>query len=117
MEDRTLLSTFLVDFTADSGSGSLRQAILDSNAATGGTEHDRLRYPGPGRADDRSRVTLAAISTAALIDGFSQPGYARHTVDRAQWQIRGIRRWFDDHGFGLDDPWPGIVDFSAARAL
>ena len=35
MEDRTLLSTFDVTNTADSGSGSLRQAILDSNAATG----------------------------------------------------------------------------------
>ena len=32
MEDRTLLSSFLVTNTGDSGPGSLRQAILDSNA-------------------------------------------------------------------------------------
>ena len=37
MEDRTLLSTFLVSNTGDSGPGSLRQAILDSNNAAGAT--------------------------------------------------------------------------------
>ena len=37
MEDRTLLSTFLVSNSTDSGPGTLRQAILNSNAATGGT--------------------------------------------------------------------------------
>ena len=45
MEDRTLLSTFLVSNTADSGPGSLRQAILDSNTPSE-REHDRLRHPG-----------------------------------------------------------------------
>ena len=35
MEDRTLLSTFLVSNTDDSGPGSLRQAILDANAQQG----------------------------------------------------------------------------------
>ena len=35
MEDRTLLSALLVNTTADSGPGSLRQAILDSNSAAG----------------------------------------------------------------------------------
>src|SRR6516225_5615589 len=35
LEDRTLPSTFLVSTLADSGAGSLRQAILDAN-----TNHD-----------------------------------------------------------------------------
>jgi hypothetical protein len=35
MEDRTLLSTFVVSNTGDSGPGSLRQAILDANAQKG----------------------------------------------------------------------------------
>src|SRR5689334_20648992 len=35
MEERTLLSSFTVTNTDDGGPGSLRQAILDSNAATG----------------------------------------------------------------------------------
>ena len=59
MEDRTLLSTFLVTNTADSGPGSLRQAILDSNADTGGHEHDRLRHPRRGRPDHRAALRPA----------------------------------------------------------
>ncbi len=35
MEDRTLLSTFLVSNTDDGGTGSLRQAIVDANAHQG----------------------------------------------------------------------------------
>ena len=76
MEDRTLLSTFLVSNTGDSGPGSLRQAILDSNAATGGDEHDRLRHPGPGVQTIAPLSPLPAITNPVLIDGFSQPGYA-----------------------------------------
>src|SRR5690348_11035298 len=48
VEDRTLLSTFLVTTTADSGPGSLRQAILDSNDATGGTNTIDFKVPGQG---------------------------------------------------------------------
>ncbi len=35
LEGRQMLSTFTVTNTADSGTGSLRQAIISSNAATG----------------------------------------------------------------------------------
>ena len=34
LEDRTLLSTYVVSNTGDSGAGSLRQAILNANADT-----------------------------------------------------------------------------------
>ena len=37
LEERSLLSTFLVTNTNDSGPGSLRQAILNANAAATGT--------------------------------------------------------------------------------
>ena len=62
--------------TADSGPGSLRQAILDSNAATGGDQHDRLRHPGPGVQTIAPVSPLPAITNPVLIDGTSQPGYA-----------------------------------------
>ncbi|MFO0908087.1 MAG: hypothetical protein U0794_06970 [Isosphaeraceae bacterium] len=42
LEPRMLLATFLVTNTADSGAGSLRQAIVDANAAGGA--HDRLQH-------------------------------------------------------------------------
>src|SRR4051812_21987771 len=48
MEDRTLLSDFIVINTSDSGPGSLRQAILSSNAASGVTNHIDFAIPGPG---------------------------------------------------------------------
>src|SRR5512134_1569616 len=35
LEDRTVLSTFMVENLADSGIGSLRQAVLDANALRG----------------------------------------------------------------------------------
>ena len=38
MEDRTLLSSFVVSNTDDSGPGSLRQAILDANAQQGAND-------------------------------------------------------------------------------
>src|SRR5262249_24621069 len=48
MEDRTLLSTFTVTNRDDSGTGSLRQAILDSNAALGATNTIDFDIPGGG---------------------------------------------------------------------
>jgi hypothetical protein len=76
MEDRTLLSAFLVTNTADSGPGSLRQAILDSNAATGATNTIDFAIPGQGVQTIAPLSALPAITQAVLIDGFSQPGYA-----------------------------------------
>jgi Concanavalin A-like lectin/glucanases superfamily/FG-GAP-like repeat len=76
MEDRTLLSTFLVTSTDDSGSGSLRQAILDSDGATGGTSAIEFNIPGQGVQIISPLSPLPAVTQAVLIDGFSQPGYA-----------------------------------------
>ncbi len=76
MEDRTLLSTFDVTNTADSGAGSLRQAILDSNAATAATNTIDFAIPGNGVQTIAPVSPLPAITQPVLIDGFSQPGYA-----------------------------------------
>jgi hypothetical protein len=76
VEDRTLLSTFMVTSTADSGPGSLRQAILDSNAATGQTNTIDFAIPGQGVQTITPVSPLPAISNSVLIDGTSQPGYA-----------------------------------------
>src|SRR5438445_13879696 len=45
LEDRTLLSTFTVINTNDSGAGSLRQALLQANAQTGS---DTIKFTIPG---------------------------------------------------------------------
>jgi hypothetical protein len=67
--------TFLVTTTADSGPGSLRQGILDSNAATGGPNAIDFAIPGPGVQTIALESALPAITNPVLIDGFSQPGY------------------------------------------
>ena len=67
---------FAVTTTADSGPGSLRQAILDSDAATGGTNTIDFAIPGQGVQTIAPLSPLPAITNPVLIDGFSQPGYA-----------------------------------------
>jgi hypothetical protein len=76
MEDRSLLATFLVSNTADGGHGSLRQAILDSNATTGATNTIDFNIAGSGVQTIFPLSPLPAIATSVLIDGFSQPGYS-----------------------------------------
>src|SRR5262249_22262841 len=76
IEDRTLLSTFLVSNTFDSGPGSLRQAILDSNNAVGATNTIDFDIPGFGVQTIFPFSSLPAITNPVLIDGFSQPGYS-----------------------------------------
>ncbi len=61
--------------TADSGTGSLRQAILDSDAATGGVNTISFAIPGSGIQTISPLSELPAITNPVLIDAFSQPGY------------------------------------------
>ena len=65
MEARTLLSTFLVTSTGDSGPGSLRQAILDSNADTAGANTIDFAIPGEGVQTIAPLSALPAITQAA----------------------------------------------------
>ncbi len=67
---------FPVTTTADSGPGSLRQAILDSNTASGGTNTIDFAIPGQGVQTISPLSSLPAITNPVLIDGFSQPGYS-----------------------------------------
>ena len=76
MEDRTLLSNFLVSNTGDSGPGSLRQAIIDSNNAVGATNTIDFDISGTGVQTIVPLSSLPAITNPVLIDGFSQPGYS-----------------------------------------
>ena len=77
MEDRTLLSTFLVSNIDDSGPGSLRQAILSSNAAIGGTNTiDFALHQGRRLVTSLVAIDLQSplppITIPVLIDGESQ---------------------------------------------
>src|SRR3954471_4171834 len=66
---------FLVTTVTDSGAGSLRQAILDANAAAGPDEI-RFDIAGDGVKTIRPTRALPPVVGAVVIDGTSQPGYA-----------------------------------------
>jgi hypothetical protein len=65
----------LVKNTADSGPGSLRQAILDCDAAGGSNTID-FAISGHGVQTISTISPLPAITNPVLIDGSSQPGYS-----------------------------------------
>jgi hypothetical protein len=91
MEDRTLLSTFLVTTTSDNGgvnpdpgagTGTLRQAIIDANADAAKTSLDTIDFaiPGTGVQTIRPLSQLPAITHPVVIDGYSQPGSSPNTL-------------------------------------
>jgi hypothetical protein len=74
MESRMLLSTYLVTNTNDSGSGSLRQAILDANKSS---NQDTIQFKiGSGQKTISPHSALPMISQPVTIDGTSQPGFS-----------------------------------------
>jgi hypothetical protein len=78
LEDRTVLSTFTVLTTSDSGPGSLRQAILDANATpnVGGPDLISFNIPGSGVQTIAPASPLPTISDPVVLDGTTQPAYA-----------------------------------------
>lgn len=82
-----LAATFTVTNTADSGAGSLRQALLDVNGAAG--PHS-IQFAIPAATDANCVVAtgvctinpasgLPAIAQSVLIDGFTQSGASPNT--------------------------------------
>ncbi len=67
---------FVVDTAADSGPGSLRQAILDANSAAGLGVTIDFAIPGAGVQTIEPITPLPPITSSVLIDGTTQPGFA-----------------------------------------
>jgi hypothetical protein len=67
---------FEVDTTADSGPGSLRQAIVDADGLASGAVAIDFDIPGAGVRTIRTATPLPAITTSLIVDGTTQPGYA-----------------------------------------
>lgn len=82
LEDRCLLSTFSVLNANDSGSGSLRQAILDANLSSnvGGPDLIAFNIPGVGvqtiNVGSSGLGALPAVTDPVILDGTTQPGFA-----------------------------------------
>ncbi|MCA9121123.1 MAG: DUF11 domain-containing protein [Planctomycetaceae bacterium] len=89
LEQRRLLATFAVLTAADSGVGSLRQAILDANTSTG-PDLISFNIPGSGVHTIQPQSALPTITDSVAIDGYTQPGATANTIangDNAVIQI------------------------------
>ncbi len=62
--------------TADSGAGSLRQAIVANDNSAGGTNSIQFNIAGPGPHTITPASPLPSITHPVVIDATTQPGYA-----------------------------------------
>ncbi|NNF57962.1 MAG: T9SS type A sorting domain-containing protein [Rhodothermaceae bacterium] len=94
-------TTFIVTTTNDSGTGSLRQAILDANANSG-TDEIHFDIPGGGPHPIQPEDLLPTVTEAVTIDGLTQPG-----ADCTSWpptlliELDGSMAGFGDEGLDL----------------
>jgi hypothetical protein len=77
--DASAFTTFMVTNTNDAGPGSLRQAIMDSNANMDVNTID-FNIPGFGVQTIAALSGLPAITQPVSIDGYSQPGSSPNTA-------------------------------------
>ncbi len=73
LETRCLLATFVVTTSNNSGSGSLRQAILNANNNPG---LDAIHFNMIGPKTVSPTSALPDVSGPTIIDGTTQPGYS-----------------------------------------
>jgi hypothetical protein len=71
-------TTYTVTTTADSGAGSLRQAILDANT-NAGADTIAFDIPGSGAHTITPLTALPAITQSLTIDGYTQTGASPNT--------------------------------------
>ena len=97
----------MVTTTADSGPGSLRQAILDSNSVTGGTNTIDFAIPGQGVQTIAPASPLPTITNAVLDRRLVPARIRRRAADRAQLPVGRRLRYPADRQPERDRPRPG----------
>ncbi len=99
----TFANTFTVTSTADSGAGSLRQAILDANASVGA---DTIGFAivGSGLHTIAPASALPLITGPVTIDGYTQSGASANTnaPDQATNAVLQIEIDGTNTGLGSD---------------
>ena len=105
--------TFTVTNTDDSGPGSLRQAILDSNSHAA-SENNTIAFdiPGAGVHGIQLLSALPDFAQPTTIDGFTQSGATPNTQpdgNDANWliELRGVGASFGEQALNLNSP--GLV--------
>jgi len=113
-------ATYLVISADDSGPGSLRQAIVDANAAPGA---DLIHFAigGAGPHTIAPATALPAITDPVTIDGFTQPGSSPNTSaegNNAVWSVRidGVNTGGFGNGLWLTGPSNVVRGLTLIRA-
>jgi hypothetical protein len=76
-----IATVFTVTTKADTGPGSLRQAILDANADTSTNDVSiEFNIPGAGVQTIAPLTVLPTITRAVTVDGYTQPGSSPNTL-------------------------------------
>ena len=88
----------IVTNTDDSGTGSLRQAILCANTVPG-TDTIAFNIPGSGVQTIDLASALPTITDPVIIDGYTQPGASPNTQTNGDNAVRLIE--LDGVGYGL----------------
>ena len=89
LEPRLLLATHVVTTTADSGPGSLRQAIINANAQHPATAAIHFNLPGPSVHTIEPITPLPALFAETTIDGTTEPGYAGSPLIELSGRLAG----------------------------
>jgi hypothetical protein len=98
LEGRQLLATFAVTSLGDSGSGTLRQAIVQANRTPG---PDTIEFDVAGTIRV-GRASLPAITDPVKIDGTTAPGFAGSPVVTVDFRgTRGLNFARGADGSGL----------------
>jgi hypothetical protein len=82
---------FRVTNAGDSGPGSLRQALLDANAAISVRDRIVFDIAGSGPHAITPQTLLPVVTDAVVIDAFTQPGASSNTLATADNAVRLIR--------------------------
>ena len=104
-------ATYTVTSTADSGAGTLRQAILDANASPG-ADTIAFNVLGSGVQTIAPAASLPPITEAVTIDGYTQPGASPNTQSVGHGLDTVLRIALDGAnaaGPGLDVRAPSVV--------
>jgi S-layer homology domain len=102
--------TFTVVNTNDSGAGSLREAILDSNGSPGDNVID-FAIPGTGPFTIFLTSALPSITNPVFLDGYSQPGASQNTNPPGQ----GFNSVLEIQISGQEPPTFGCLDVEAGN--
>jgi hypothetical protein len=109
-------ATFTVTTTADSGAGSLRQAIIDANAAPG-ADTIAFNIPGAGVHTIALTTWLPKAIDPLTVDGYTQPGSSPNTQPLSQGTNAVLNVEINGAGVSLAPCWELETDSGRIQGL